>query len=98
MKTLILSSVILAVTASASLAGTPLVDLRENKQMHRIYKGVVNGNLTFRETNALLIGQAKVHRAERRFKSDGNVSPGERLQLFMMQSIQSQRIYNKKHN
>ena len=98
MKTLILSSLILAVTATTSMAATPYIDKREHKQAHRIYKGIANGELTFRETQQLMRGQARIHRAERLFKSDGYVSPVERTLLYLMQDYESHRIYRKKHN
>lgn len=86
-----------AATAYAQSA-TPGVDWRQNNQAERIFNGVQNGDLTLRETGQLIRGQARVHRQERRFKSDGVVTPRERVRLHRNQNRQSRRIYRKKHN
>ena len=98
MKTIILAAMASVFVAGTAMAGTPLVDQRQNGQAHRIYNGVVNGQLTFRETGKLLRGQARVYNKEQQFKSDGVVTPAERAKLFLMQTRQDVRIYNKKHN
>jgi len=98
MKTLILASLAFIIGSTAAMAATPLVDQRQHDQAHRIYKGIKNGKLTFQETGQLLRGQARIYRAERRFKANGVVTPAERAQLFWMQTRQDFRIYNKKHN
>lgn len=88
-----------AMLASASAqAGTPWVDKRQNAQAHSIFKGVVNGRLTFRETKRLARGQARVRAIERNAKADGVVTPLERLRLHGALSVQRARIYHLKHN
>ena len=57
-----------------------------------------NDTLTLREAGSLIRGQARVHKKEQQFKSDGVVTAGERTKLFLMQTKQSGRIYRKKHN
>lgn len=98
MKTLTLASLAFIIGSSTAMAA-PLVDQRQQNQLHRIYNGVQNGDLNFRETVKLLRGQARIHRAERRFKASGaGLTQAERAQLFWMQTRQDVRIYNKKHN
>ena len=56
MRTVILASLLLAVTSATSFAGTPLINARQNAQQHRIFKGVQQGDLNFNETQKLLTG------------------------------------------
>jgi len=99
MKTIILAAMASVFVAGTAMAGTPLVDDRQKNQAYRIYKGVQNGQLTFPETRQLVRGQVRVHKKEQQFKNSGGVvTPAERLKLFLMQTKQDVRIYNKKHN
>ncbi len=98
MKTLILAAAAVAVFSSSAMAGTPLVDKRQQNQAKRIFNGVQNGQLTYRETGKLIRGQVRVHYKEQQFKSDGVVTRAERGRLFRMQTRQDLRIYRKKHN
>jgi hypothetical protein len=98
MKTVILAALALAVTCGTSFAGTPWIDARQNAQSHRIFKGVQSGRLTFGETQKLLQGQARVQNLENQAKSDGVVTPLERARIHAAQSVQSARIFVKKHN
>ena len=98
MKTMILAAAALVLVTGAANAGTPWVDQRQHNQAHRIFNGIQNGQLTFRETGQLLRGQARVRNREAYFKSDGIVTPRERFKLFMLQSRQDYRIYRTKHN
>ena len=77
---------------------TPGIDWREHNQKHRIYDGIQNGSLSFRETGQLLRGQVRVHRMERRAKRDGVVTRRERARIHHQQNRQSRRIHRKKHN
>ena len=54
MKTLLLASLILAVTSASSFAGTPWINARQNAQANRINNGVVTGRLTPTETAKLV--------------------------------------------
>lgn len=83
---------------NAQAQDTPGVDWRQHNQGHRIYHGVANGSLNFRETGQLLRGQVRIRRMERRFKSDGVVTHGERHRLHRALNGQSRRIYRRKHN
>jgi hypothetical protein len=98
MKTIIVASLVLAVTSGAALAGTPLINARQNAQSHRIYNGIQSGRLTYPESQKLLQGQARVQNLENQAKADGVVTPLERARIHTAQSVQSARIFIKKHN
>jgi len=98
MRTIILASLVLAVTSASSFAGTPVIDARQNTQQHRIFKGVQRGDLNFTETQKLLKGQARVQNLENKAKANGVVTPLERARIHAAQNIQSARIFLKKHN
>ena len=98
MKTIILTAMATVFVTGTAMAGTPLVDQRQQNQTHRIINGIKNDSLTLREAGSLIRGQARVHKKEQQFKSDGVVTAGERKKLFLMQTKQSVRIYRKKHN
>ena len=98
MKTVIVASLVLAVTSASSFAGTPLINARQNAQQHRIFKGVQQGDLNFTETQKLLKGQARVQNLENKAKANGVVTPLERARIHAAQNIQSSRIFLKKHN
>ncbi|MBI5319353.1 MAG: hypothetical protein HZB49_07845 [Bradyrhizobium sp.] len=88
----------LAVTSASSFAGTPLINARQNAQAHRIYNGAVSGELTFNEYQRLQQGQARVQNLENQAKADGHVGPIERARIHAAQTVQSARIWVKKHN
>ena len=98
MKTLLLASLVLAVTSASSFAGTPLINARQNAQAHRIYSGVQSGRLTFPETVRLVQGQAHVRNLKNQAKADGVVTPFERARIHTAQTVQSARIRVKEHN
>ena len=98
MRTVILASLLLAVTSATSFAGTPLINARQNAQQHRIFNGVQQGDLNFNETQKLLKGQARVQNLENQAKSNGVVTPLERARIHAAQNIQSARIFLKRHN
>lgn len=97
-----LAAAVVVTTFSAATAhaqsNTPGVDWRQQNQAERIYYGIQNGTLTLRESGGLIRGQARVHRLENRFKSDGVVTPRERRRLHRRQNQQSRRIFRRKHN
>jgi hypothetical protein len=98
MKTLLLASLVLAVTSASSFAGTPWINARQNAQKQRIINGAVSGQLTYSETVQLANGQAHVQNLENQAKADGVVTPFERARIHTAQSVQSARIFIKKHN
>jgi hypothetical protein len=98
MKTVILASLLLAVTSATSFAGTPWINARQNAQQHRIFEGVQQGDLTFNETLKLQRGQARVQNLKNQAKANGVVTPLERARIHAAQNIQSARIFLKRHN
>ena len=98
MRTVILASLLLAVTSATSFAGTPWINARQNAQQHRIFKGVQQGDLTFNENLKLQQGQARVQNLENQAKANGVVTPLERARIQAAQNIQSARIFLKRHN
>ena len=99
----IIAAIVVAFTASLSAGGasageTPWVAKREHRQAVRIFDGVRDGSLTFRETGRLIRGQARIRRNEYRYKADGVVTPRERVRLHRQLNRQSRRIWRGKHN
>ena len=87
-----------ALSAGASQAATPAIDHREHKQAMRIWHGIANGSLNYREARILWHGQMKIRAVERRFKADGHVTPRERRKLHRMLNRQSRKIRRFKRN
>jgi hypothetical protein len=87
----------IAMAGSVS-AGTPRYDARQHNQRERIVNGVGSGELTMRETRRLAAGQVHLNRVERRAKSDGVVTAGERAHMQREENQQSRRIYRQKHD
>ena len=98
MKTVLVASLVLAVTSATSFAGTPLINARQNLQQQRIYYGVASGNVTPGEYLKLQKGQIHVQNLENKAKADGVVTPLERMRIHNAQNVQSVRIWAKKHN
>jgi hypothetical protein len=98
LTTILLSTLAVLTFAASAQADTPGVDKRQRNQAERIYNGVANGDLSFRETRKLIRGQIHNRRLEKRFKSDGVVTGFERFRLHNSLNNQSARIYRKKHN
>jgi hypothetical protein len=98
MKTVLLASLVLAVTSASSFAGTPWINARQKAQTHRIINGAVSGKLNYNETVKLAQGQAHVQNLENQAKADGVVTPFERARIHTAQTVQSARIFIKKHN
>jgi hypothetical protein len=98
LTTILLSTLAVLTFAASAQADTPWVNDRQRNQAERIYNGVANGDLSFRETRKLLRGQAHNRRLEARFKADGVVTGAERFRLHRSLNRQSNRIYRKKHN
>lgn len=88
----------LAAISVPALAGTPLLDAREQNQRERIAQGVRSGELTRPETRRLVRGEIRLHRHERIAKSDGIVTRGERIRLQRHANGMSRRIYQQKHD
>ncbi|MDJ0653146.1 MAG: hypothetical protein QNJ40_03255 [Xanthomonadales bacterium] len=98
----------LTITASLLLAGLlfsgaaaadPLrVDQRQANQAQRIANGVQSGQLTGYEAHQLIHQQAHIRKTERRFRSDGVLTRGEKIRLEHKQDVASHNIYRQKHD
>jgi hypothetical protein len=96
-RTFAMAAVLAAVSVPA-LAGTPVLDARQQNQRERIAQGVRSGELTAPETRRLVRGEVQLHRHERVAKSDGVVTPRERVSLGRHADRMSARIYRQKHD
>lgn len=86
--------------SQAAEAGTrdPRVNARQQNQHQRIKQGVRSGELTRRETGALAREQRDIRQLEREYKSDGELTRAERVDLHQEQNQASRHIYNQKHD
>ncbi len=82
----------------ASASVTPRVDRREARQWVRIHQGVRSGQLTRGEAMWLRGGERRIRCMERIAKSDGVVTPRERLRLQRALDRESRAIFRLKHN
>jgi hypothetical protein len=99
MKTVLVAALVLAVTSATSFAGTPLINARQNAQSYRIFNGAVSGELTFNEYQRLQQGQAHVQDLKDQARANnGFIGPVERARIHAAQTVQSARIWVKKHN
>ena len=105
MKTSIITTLLVAATlslnAAPGFAGNtydPGVNKRQHHQAKRIGKGIQSGALTRKEAFGLIGEQAKIHRQERKFKSDGHLGLGERAKLHRDLNQSSKHIYRQKHD
>ena len=93
---------IIAMTGLAFLVASgssfAAIDDRQDNQKDRIKQGVASGELTRGETHRLVHQQRKIAAQERRFKSDGNFTVGERARIQHRLDHSSANIYRKKHN
>jgi len=71
---------------------------RSQVQKHRIRQGVRTGELTRAETANLVHGKKEIRQDIRLAKSDGKITPGERMIIRNEQKNESRKIYRKKHN
>lgn len=76
----------------------PGVNARQQNQHQRVRQGVRSGELTRRETGALAREQRDVRQLERAYKSDGQLTRAERVDLHHEQNQASRHIYRAKHN
>jgi hypothetical protein len=96
MKTVLLASLVLAVTSASSFAGTPLINARQNVQQQRIYDGVASGELNPYEYQKLQQGQTHIQNLKNQARAnDGVIGPVERLRIHAAQNVQSARIWAK---
>jgi hypothetical protein len=83
---------------SKAQSQTPVVDQRQQNQRARIVEGASSGELTRRETAQSVRDQRRIRRTERRAKSDGVVTPGEKANLERKQNKASRQLRRNKHD
>ncbi len=96
MKKLLL--VVATLVSIPVFSGTPGINQHQANQQRRINQGVASGQLTANERARLQEGQARVANMKANAKADGVVTGGERAQIRQAQRVESNRIFNKKHN
>lgn len=77
---------------------SPGINKRQVNQKSRIGQGIRSGELTRGEVHRLGHQQARIHRKEAHFKSDGKFTKRERVNVHRSQNRASKNIYRKKHN
>ncbi len=77
---------------------TPRATQRQVNQQARINQGRASGELTPRETAGLEVQQAKIRHDKRVAKSDGVVTPRERMKLHREQKRANKNIAIQKHD
>lgn len=94
--------VALALSAVAAQADAttrdPRVNARQHNQRERIQQGVRSGELTRHEARNVAEDQRDIRQLERAYKSDGELTAAERLDLRHEQNQASREIYREKHD
>jgi hypothetical protein len=101
MKKLFPIIVLAIVTSSFLCLNTALageITDRQVNQRKRIHQGVVSGELTAGEAEALKRQQRRIRECKQAAWSDGELTPGEKARLHYQQNKASAHIYRKKHN
>jgi hypothetical protein len=94
-KTMICAALVLA-TTSVSFAGN--INQRERNQVHRIYRGIANGELSFAEFLKLAKAQVMIRQLEKQARASGSINAVERFAINQALKYQSVLIYNQKHD
>lgn len=97
----IMAGILLVMGAGIACAGStydPWVDRREWQQESRIERGIASGRLTPWEARALGREQVRIRDMEARMKSDGHLTPRERLRLNHRLNVASRDIWRLNHN
>ena len=99
-KIMILSLLASAFVINAAFAGVkdPKVNQRQHHQHERIAQGVKSGELTRSEAKDLRGDQRELRQKERAYKSDGQLTKAERVDLHKDLNANSKEIYADKHN
>jgi hypothetical protein len=76
----------------------PRINARQGVQRERVQQGVRSGELTRRETRNAREDQRDIRQLERAYKSDGELTRGERRDLTREQSQAGRELYRNKHD
>jgi len=74
------------------------INERQARQHQRVHRGIETGQLTRKETNRLHRKMDEITSLERKFSSDGYLSPHEQAVLQKKLDRTSQKIHRFKHN
>lgn len=81
---------------AAAMPAEARINQRQDRQQHRIYRGIGSGALTPRETYRLKRQQGRIARYEARSRADGRgLNWRERYRLERMQNRASRNIYRR---
>lgn len=94
----LMTALLLAASGAAFAQATPGVDQAQARQEKRIEQGVASGQLNGKETVRLEKREGKLAAHELMAKSDGKVTPRERLKLRAEAQRDSHAIYRQKHD
>jgi hypothetical protein len=97
LKTVLVIAVAAATLAvnSAQAAG---INKREAAQRHSIKQGIDDGSLTRPEAKRLVNGQRRLEAKEQHFRSDGELTARERINLQSTADVNQGRIYRQRHD
>jgi uncharacterized protein YoaH (UPF0181 family) len=106
MRTLIAMTLLAITTLGPAVASAdnqrggrdPRINARQQVQRERIQQGVRSGELTRRETARARDDQRDIRQLERAYKSDGELTRGERRDLTHEQNQASRQLYRDKHD
>ena len=87
----------LAVPALAERGGDRS-EARQDRQQHRIERGIRSGDLTRPEARRLWRGQDRIDRMQRHARADGRVSRHEAKRIHREVRRQNKRIYRERHD
>ena len=94
----VLVSITACLFSTQLMAGTPVLDERQQNQKQRIKQGIKSGELTKKESKRLINGQAQLQKMEYKAKSDGVVTKKERARLQNKANKESAKIAKNKHD
>ena len=81
-----------------AIVGSVSVSAQTVQQNKRIQHGVVNGELTKKETRQLKKQQKKLKRIKRKAMKDGVVTPKEQARIQKQEAKLNRNIYRQKHD
>ena len=93
------SGMMLLITRMAfAESGTSVIEQRQTNQEQRIDQGIVDGQLSERETNRVNEQQEQVNKMENKEQSDSVMTEKERARIIAAQARTSQYIAREKHD
>jgi len=85
-------------TAAFAQTQTPKINKTQKHQVERIKDGAKSGELTKKETKALVNEQKQIQKEKKMAKADGVVTPAEKKVIKQDQAKASKDIAKLKHN